>query len=93
VQVTETLAFRDVAARLALLVAGFADDSDVRTSDGVEVTLARSQRELALEIGTARESVSRALKQLSRRGLIVPLGGDRLLVPDVERLRLFARPG
>jgi CRP/FNR family transcriptional regulator len=93
VQVTETLAFRDVAARLALLVAGFADDSDVRSSDGVEVTLARSQRELALEIGTARESVSRALKQLARRGLVVPLGGDRLLVPDVERLRQFARPG
>ena len=91
VQVAETLAFRDVAARLALLLAGFADESEVRTDAGVEVTLARSQRELALEIGAARESVSRALKQLARRGLIVPLDGDRLLVPDVDQLRLFAR--
>ena len=92
VHVAETLAFRDVAARLALLVAGFADESDVRTAAGVEVTLARSKREIALEIGTARESVSRAMKQLAHRGLIVPLDGQRLLIPDVERLRLFARP-
>jgi DNA-binding transcriptional MocR family regulator len=72
-------------------VAGFADESEVRTDAGVEVTLARSQRQLALEIGAARESVSRALKRLARRGLIVPLDGDRLLIPDVEQLRLFAR--
>jgi CRP/FNR family transcriptional regulator, cyclic AMP receptor protein len=91
VHVTETLAFRDVAARLALLIAGLADESAVPTAAGAELALARSQRELALEIGAARESVSRALKQLAHRGLIIPLGGDRLRIPDVERLRTFAR--
>jgi CRP-like cAMP-binding protein len=93
VHVTETLAFRDVAARVALLIAGLADTHAVATETGVELTLARSQRELALEIGTARESVSRALKQLAHRGLIEPLGGDRVRIPDVARLRAFARDG
>jgi CRP-like cAMP-binding protein len=51
------------------------------------VTLDRTQEELALEIGAARESVSRALKQLRRTGLIQSAGGDQLIIPDVARLR------
>ncbi len=92
VHVTETLAFRDVAARLALLIAGFADDRGVPTAAGVSVALGRSQRELALEIGTARESVSRGMKQLVRRGLIALGSDDTVTIPDVDRLRAFARP-
>ncbi len=89
VHVTETLAFRDVAARLALLLVGYAERSGTMTSGGIEVTLERTQEELAIEIGAARESVSRALKQLRRRNLIRPAGRDRLLIPDLERLRAF----
>ncbi len=91
VHVTETLAFRDVAARLALLIAGLAAEGGAPAAAGVDLVLARSQRELALEIGAARESVSRALKELARRGLIAPLGGDRIHIPDVARLQAFAR--
>ena len=94
VQVTETLAFRDVAARLAMLLAGYADRVGARTSaGGVELRLDRTQEELSLEIGTARESVSRAYRQLKRAGLIESLGGNRLRIPDVERLRAMARGG
>jgi CRP/FNR family transcriptional regulator len=93
VQLTETLAFRDVAARLALLLAGDAERSGVATPQGVELTIGRTQEELALEIGAARESVSRALKQLQRKGLIEPAGRDRLLIPDLARLRSIAAPG
>lgn len=90
VQVTETLAFRDVAARLALLLAGYADRVGVPTDAGVELTLDRTQEELSLEIGTARESVSRAHRQLKRLGLIESLDGNRLHIPDVDRLRAMA---
>lgn len=93
VQLTETLAFRDVAARLAMLLAGYADRTGVPTAEGVELALGRTQEELALEIGAARESVSRALKQLQRKGLIESAGRDRLRIPNVERLRTFAAPG
>jgi CRP/FNR family transcriptional regulator len=87
VHLTETLAFRDVAARLAMLLVGYAERSGVQTARGVEIDLDRTQEELAHEIGTARESVSRAMKQLRRKKLIEPLDRTRLLIPDVHRLR------
>jgi CRP/FNR family transcriptional regulator len=93
VHLTETLAFRDVAARLALLLVGYAERSGRHTPDGIELTLDRTQEELALEIGAARESVSRAMKQLRRQGLIRPIDRDRLLVPDLSRLRALLPAG
>jgi CRP/FNR family transcriptional regulator len=87
VQVTETLAFRDVAARLAMWLADHAERSGKQGPRGVEITLRRTQEELSLELGTARESVSRAMKQLREKGLIEPLGRNRILIPDVARLR------
>ena len=93
VHLTETLAFRDVAARLAMLLVGYAERSGTRTAAGVEIELDRTQEELAHEIGTARESVSRAMKQLRRKGLIEPLERNRLLVPDVQRLRALLPGG
>ena len=93
VHVTETLAFRDVASRLALLLAGYADQSGQPTGDGIELTLGRTQEEIALEIGAARESVSRAFKQLQAKGLLASVDRDRVIIPDVARLRTLAGPG
>lgn len=91
VQVTETLAFHDVAARLAMLLAGYAERDGTQMPAGVELTLDRTQEELSHEIGTARESVSRAMRQLKRSGLIEALGGKRIRIPDVARLRSRAQ--
>jgi CRP/FNR family transcriptional regulator len=93
VQVIETLAFRDVAARLASFLAGYAEEHGQQTPGGMEIVLDRTHEELSVELGTARESVSRALKQLSRKGLIEPIGRKRLRIPDVARLRTLGRPG
>jgi CRP/FNR family transcriptional regulator len=93
VHVTETLAFRDVAARLAFFLAEFAQQHGRPTRGGVEIVLDRTREELSFELGTARESVSRALKQLREKGLIAPIGRSRILIPDVAKLRTLARPG
>ena len=93
VHVAETLAFRDVAARLAMLLVGYAEASGKPTPAGIEIALDRTQEELAHEIGTARESVSRAMKQLRRKGLIQPLERNRVLIADVERLRALLPGG
>lgn len=93
VQLTQTLAFRDVAARLALLLAGYAERSGKTTPEGVVLDLDRTQEEIALEIGAARESVSRAFKQLARKGLVQQLTRERLLIPALDRLRAVAAPG
>ena len=91
VQLVETLAFRDVAARLAMLLAEYADRVGTETPNGVELQLGRTHEELALEIGTARESVGRALRQLRERGLIEPIGTDTLRIADIGALRAMAR--
>lgn len=93
VQLTQTLAFRDVAARLALLLAGDADREGESTPQGVLLVLNRTREEIALEIGTARESVSRAFKQLAQRGMIEQLARGRIRIPSLERLRSLAAPG
>lgn len=93
VQVAETLAFRDVAARLAMLLARYADRGGRSTDGGVEIRLDRTQEEIAMEIGAARESVSRAFKQLQRKELIFVVERDLILIPSVERLRMLAAPG
>jgi CRP/FNR family transcriptional regulator len=93
VHLTETLAFRDVAARLAMLLVDYAERAGVRTANGVVIELDRTQEELAHEIGTARESVSRAMKQLRRKGLIETREHNQVLIPDVQRLRALLPNG
>lgn len=91
VHVTETLAFHDVAARLAMLLVGYAEQNGAPTPHGTELILGRTQEELSLEIGTARESVSRAMRQLKRSGLVETSGSDRILIPDLAKLRARAQ--
>lgn len=93
VHVTETLAFRDVAARLALYLSEFADQHGRDTPTGIEIVLTQTREELSTELGTARESVSRALKQLTRKGVIERLGRNHFRIPDPARLRTLCRPG
>ena len=93
VRVAETLAFRDVAARLASYLAQYAEQHGTITTEGTEIVLDRTREELSFELGTARESVSRGLKQLAQKGLIEPLARKRMRIPDVARLRTLGRPG
>lgn len=92
VQLVETIAFRDVAARLAMLLAEEADRYGVAgPGDRVTLVLERTQEQLATEIGTARESVSRAFKQLKGKGLIVRQVGSRVELVNSSLLREYAR--
>ncbi len=93
VQLVETLAFRDVAARLAMLLADYGDRHGQVQGEVVELDLERTQEELAAELGTARESVSRAMKQLAKRGLIRKKTGTRFTLANTDRLRTWARDG
>lgn len=91
VQLLETVAFRDVAARLAMLLADYADRDGVPAGGGVQLELERTQEELAGELGTARESISRAMKQLRKCGLLRRKTGSRLMLAPADELRAWAR--
>ena len=91
VQLLETIAFRDVAARLAMLLAEYGDRLGEAQGDTIDVELDRTQEELAAELGTARESISRAFKQLGKLGLVRRRSGDQLALARPDRLRAWAR--
>jgi len=79
----QEVAFRRVDVRLARFLI------DHRGDEG---QIATTHQNLAVELGTAREVVSRQLKEFERRG-VVTLSRGGLRVIDVEGLRRIAEQG
>ncbi len=84
----EDLSLREVGQRLAAYLARAAEDGRP-ASGGIELVLAETNQEIAAQIGTVRELVSRMLGVLRREGLI-RTSGRRILIPNLERLRARA---
>ncbi len=82
----ESLALHQVSERLATYLVELAEGSATG-----EVVLSESNHEIAAQIGTVRELVSRLLGDFRRQGLIA-VSGRRVTVPDLERLRARSRP-
>ncbi len=73
------LALLDVYGRLAGKLRELAAAEGEECDEGVVLRQRPTQAEIAAMIGTSRETVSRALSDLARRGLVV-IGGRRLLL-------------
>jgi len=89
VAMIEQLSFMTVRHRLAILLLHLAKTGK-RTKDGITFELSASNQELAAQIGTVRELVSRNLSQLQSEGL-VQLRGRNILIPDVSALKAEAQ--
>jgi CRP/FNR family transcriptional regulator, cyclic AMP receptor protein len=85
VGIIEELSFTTVHHRLASLLLRLARQDGKQTPNGVEVTLPGSNQDLAAEIGTVRELVSRNLSRLQAQGLI-SINGRNALILDVKAL-------
>ncbi len=84
VGIIEELSFTTVRHRLASLLVRLAREGR-RTPQGIEVTLPVSNQELAAQIGTVRELVSRNLSRLQAEG-IVRVEGRKVIIPDLKAL-------
>jgi CRP-like cAMP-binding protein len=84
VALIEELSFTTVRSRLVMLLSRLASNG-THTERGTEITLPANQ-EIASQIGTVRELVSRNLSRLQAEGLI-RLDGKQVIVPDVTALR------
>lgn len=96
-----------VAQRLAERVRSLVDRLDERSAHSVQarliefllarptqrssISLGMTQQELAEELGTVREVVSREIRALVKRGWIQTLGGGRYRVVDADSLRRAAQ--
>jgi CRP/FNR family transcriptional regulator len=70
VGIIEELSFTTVRHRLASLLLRLARERGEQTAAGTEVTLPATHQELAAQIGTVRELVSRNLSRFQAEGLL-----------------------
>jgi len=85
VGIIEELSFTTVRHRLAALLVRLAKSGGERDGDAIMVTLPANNNELAAQIGTVRELVSRNLSRLQSEGLIA-IDGRTVTVPDLKKL-------
>ncbi len=81
----ERLSLRCVTARVAEVLLTYADERGLPQAHGIEVCLDLSQHDLAALVGTAREVVTRTLRDMERKG-IIHARGRRIVILDRERL-------
>jgi len=85
VGIIEELSFTTVRHRLAALLVRLAKSEGTRSDNGISITLPMNNNELAAQIGTVRELVSRNMSRLQSEGLI-QIDGRTILVPDLTKL-------
>ncbi len=85
VGIIEELSFTTVRHRLASFLLRLAQKEGKRTPEGVEVTMPVSNQELASQIGTVRELVSRNLSRLQAEGMI-KIDGRTVIFRDLKGL-------
>jgi CRP/FNR family cyclic AMP-dependent transcriptional regulator len=91
VGIIEELSFTTVRHRLASLLLRLAHNEGQKTTEGVEVKLPANNQELASQIGTVRELVSRNLSRLQAEG-IVKIEGRTVTICDLKGLEAEIEP-
>jgi CRP/FNR family transcriptional regulator len=85
VGIIEELSFTTVRSRLIVALVRRAKTGK-KTREGIEIELPPSNQELASEIGTVRELVSRNLSRLQAEDLI-RMDGKTVTIADLKRLQ------
>lgn len=85
VGIIEELSFTTVRHRLASFLVRLARQEGKRTPAGIEILLPTSHQELAAQVGTVRELVSRNLSRFQAEGLLI-VEGRNVIVRDLKAL-------
>ena len=86
VGIIEELSFTTVRQRLIALILRLAQASGTRSKEGIRVELSKSHQDLAAELGTVRELVSRNLSRLEAEGFL-DVDGRKIVVKDLPGLK------
>jgi CRP/FNR family transcriptional regulator, cyclic AMP receptor protein len=90
VGIIEELSFTTVQHRLASFLLRQSRKEGRRKNGGIEFTLPASNQELAAQIGTVRELVSRNLSRLQAEG-VIEVDGRTVLIRDLKALEAETR--
>jgi CRP/FNR family transcriptional regulator len=86
VGIIEELSFTTVRQRLIALILRLAQANGASSMKGISIELTKSHQELASELGTVRELVSRNLGRLQAEGFL-QVDGRKIIVKDLEGLK------
>lgn len=86
VGIIEELSFTTVRQRLIALLLRLTKESGMRSKGGIHIELTKSHQDLASELGTVRELVSRNLGRLQAEGLL-DVEGRKIIVRDLPALQ------
>jgi CRP-like cAMP-binding protein len=78
-KVIGNLALLDVYGRVARMLKDLASKEGIQTDEGTLIKERPTQQEIASMIGTSRETVSRALNDFAKRGLVIMNGKQIIL--------------
>ena len=86
VGIIEDLSFTTVRHRLIALISRLAESGGIRSKEGVHLELTMSHQDLAAELGTVRELISRNLSRLQAEGFL-EVSGRKIIVKDLPGLK------
>jgi CRP/FNR family transcriptional regulator, cyclic AMP receptor protein len=86
VGIIEDLSFTTVRQRLIALILRLAQTGGSASKEGVRVELSMSHQDLAAELGTVRELISRNLSRLQAEGFL-EVEGRKIVVKDLAGLK------
>jgi len=92
VGIIEELSFTTVRHRLAAFLVRLSKTSGKRAANGIEIMLPANNQELASQIGTVRELVSRNLSRFQAEGML-KIDGRRVTVTDLKGLEAELQSG
>jgi CRP/FNR family transcriptional regulator len=85
VGIIEELSFTTIRQRLVALLVKLAQNEGAKTESGIEFQLPSTHQELANQLGTVRELISRNLMRLQAEGLL-EVDARRIVVKDLKGL-------
>lgn len=85
VGIIEELSFTTVRHRLAAFLVRLARTEGRRSGSGLEVSLSMNNQELASQIGTVRELISRTLSRFQAEG-VIKIDGRNVMITDLNAL-------
>jgi len=86
VAIIEELSFTTVRQRLIALILRLVQEAGKPSREGIRVELTKSHQDLAAELGTVRELVSRNLSRLQAEGFL-DVEGRKIVVKDLAGLK------
>jgi CRP/FNR family transcriptional regulator len=88
-ELVETLSLKEVGQRVARFLLAEARRSGKRTEQGLAIRLSQTNQQIAAQVGTVREVISRSFSRLQHDGLII-VEDRKLTIPDEAALAAFA---